>query len=304
MKKAVLLDSFTMDENKSDNSLMMHSLYTVADIGDGPELLKLYVEEMADPNSSDTAKRAYQLQNIEKASAAGGGVQRQAPSSLAPATNAVRTVADLFAAVKSRDANFQPKAASKAANRDGTPKMMYRGDGENFNVFDRKKSSYANLYGRGFYFTDSESHAGQYGNARKFFLDIKNPVPTEKRTITRDQMRRFLEAVKENDEDYSFENYGYGATVGDVLDSAYGKPDFAMLYDVDQTAIGNMVEAVELFNRVNGTDFDGFILPTETVVFKPEQIKSATGNVGTFDRGNPDIHAPARGATSGRRIGG
>jgi len=287
VKKAVLLDSFTMDESKSENSVMMHSLYAVADIGNGPELLKLYVEEMADPSSGDTAKRAYQLQNIERQQSGVKG-SAQAPS-LITQTADIETVADLFAAVKGRDVNFKPNPASKAVNEDGTPKVMYRGDSENFNVFDRKKSRYTNLNGRGFYFTDSGSHAGQYGNVRRFFLDIKNPVPMDKRTITRDQMQRFLEAVRENDEDYSFENYGYGATVNDVLDSVYGKSDFAMLSDVSQTAIGDTVAAVELFNRVNGTDFDGFILPTETVVFSPEQVKSATGNVGTFDRGTGDI---------------
>ena len=75
----------------------------VADIGKGPELLKLYVEELNDPNIDGTAKRAYQLQNIEKASALSGGVQGQAPSSLALKTNAIQTVADLYAAVKSHD---------------------------------------------------------------------------------------------------------------------------------------------------------------------------------------------------------
>ena len=67
IKKAVLLDSYTMAEEKtkSANSLLMHSLYAVADIGSGPELIKLYVEEMNNPNSENTAKRAYQLQNIE-----------------------------------------------------------------------------------------------------------------------------------------------------------------------------------------------------------------------------------------------
>ena len=45
----------------------------------------------------------------------------------------------------------------------------------------------------------------------------------------------------------------------------------------------------ELFNKVNGTNYDGVITPTETVVYEPTQIKSATDNIGTFDRSNPDI---------------
>lgn len=182
---------------------------------------------------------------------------------------------------------------SKVVDEQGRLKIMYRGGNSEFTVFDRKKSSYSNLYGRGFYFTDSEAHARQYGNAREFYLNIANPVPTSETTITRSQMRKFLEAVAENEDDFSFENYGYGATVDSVLKSVYGKSDFAMLYDVSQTAIGDMVAAVELFNDVNGTDFDGLILDTETVAFYSDQIKNTTNQTPTKD---PDIrHSLKRG---------
>ena len=118
VKNAVLLDSYASDsgKTKSPNSLLMHSMYAVADIGKGPEVLKLYVEEMNDPNKSTTVKRAYQIQNIEKASAVNGGVQGGTSSSLANTANAVYTVADLFAAVKAKDTAFQPKTAQKTAN--------------------------------------------------------------------------------------------------------------------------------------------------------------------------------------------
>jgi len=176
---------------------------------------------------------------------------------------------------------------SKVRDGNGNLKVMYQGGKGDFTVFDRKKSSYTNLYGRGFYFTDSESHAKQYGDARAFYLDIKNPVSTEEATITKSQMRKFLAAVAENEDDYSFENYGYGATVDSVLRAVYsGKSDFAMLYDVSQTAIGDMVAAVELFNEVNGTSYDGLILDTETVTFRSEQVKSVDNTEPTED---PDI---------------
>lgn len=99
-------------------------------------------------------------------------------------------------------------------------------------------------------------------------------------------MRKFIKAVAENEDDFSFENYGYGATVDSVLKSVYGKSDFAMLYDVSQTAIGDMVAAVELFNEVNGTGFDGLILDTETVAFRSNQIKNTDNLAPT---GDPDI---------------
>lgn len=172
---------------------------------------------------------------------------------------------------------------SKVVDDGGNLKVMYRGGNGGFTVFDRKHSKGSNLYGRGFYFTDSASHAAQYGSARAYYLNITSPVSTTETTITRGQMRKFLEAVAANEDDFSFENYGYGATVDSVLNSVYGKSDFAMLYDVDQTAIGDMVAAVELFNEVNGTNYDGLILDTETVAFRSNQIKNTTNKAPTSD---------------------
>ncbi len=102
-------------------------------------------------------------------------------------------------------------------------------------------------------------------------------------------MRNFLEAIAENEDDYDFYNYGENATVESVLNDLYSKGDFEMLQDVNATAIGDLVAATELFNEVNSTKYDGIILPTETVVFNSNQIKSATDNVGTFDKNNPDV---------------
>lgn len=143
---------------------------------------------------------------------------------------------------------------SKVRDKNGNLRVMYRGGNEDFTVFDRKKSKYANLYSRGFYFTDSESHARQYGNAKPFYLNITNPIMPGQKNITKDQLRKFLQEVAEN-EDYGLDNYGYGATVASVLNSVYGKGDFEMLMDINQTAIGDMVAAVELFNEVNGTNY-------------------------------------------------
>lgn len=66
-----------------------------------------------------------------------------------------------------------------------------------------------------------------------------------------------------------------------MLRSVYGKSDFAMLYDIDQTAIGDMAETLRLFNDVNGANFDGLILDTETVVFNPAQIKYTSNKTPT-----------------------
>ena len=73
-----------------------------------------------------------------------------------------------------------------------------------------------------------------------------------------------------------------------------------MIQDINATAIGDFAAAVELFNKVNGTDFDGIRTDTETVAFYPNQIKSAEmgtekENIGTFSRYNEDIRHAFRG---------
>lgn len=151
IKNAVLLDSLGIDPKKSENSLLMHSFYCVADIGKGKEVLKLYVEEMYDPTSKDTNKRAYKLQNIKRTSTVNGGVQGQPPSSLANTVNAIKTISDLFAFVKNYDPEFKPNPVSKVVNPDGTPRVMYHGTTSSFTAFDKKKAKSSGFYGRGFY---------------------------------------------------------------------------------------------------------------------------------------------------------
>ena len=184
-----------------------------------------------------------------------------------------------------------PQNASKVVNEDGTPRVMYHGSPAQFTIFDKKKAKYSGQYGRGFYFTNSQSHASTYGQQYSVYLNIRNPLEYGRDTVSRAQVQKFLESVAEN-EDYSIENYGT-YDVGEILDKVMGKnasiDAFQLIQDVNITAIGDMVEAAELFNQVNGTEFDGIVAATETVAFYPNQIKSATDNIGTFDANNPDI---------------
>ncbi|MDO4494945.1 MAG: hypothetical protein Q4B62_04065 [Clostridiaceae bacterium] len=283
VKNAILLDSFGSD--KGGESLMMHSLYAVADIGNGPEVLKLYVEELNNVNSNETIKRTYMLQNIEKQL---GSVSSQNKSASLVAPTAINNISNLYYFVKQYDKNFSPTSSSKVVNADGTPKIMYHGSPNSFTAFDKKKAKASGLYGKGFYFTDSESHAGQYGDKYAVYLNIKNPLEPGKNNLTKKQLMNFLEAVAENGEDYDIWNYGT-ENIAEIADSVYKNDAFSVIQDVNATAIGDFAEAIKLFNEVNGTDYDGIITPSETVVYEPTQIKSATDNIGTFDGNNPDI---------------
>lgn len=171
---------------------------------------------------------------------------------------------------------------SKIVDENGNLKVMYHGSQESFTVFDKRKSKASGLYGKGFYFTESKSHAQQYGSQYEVYLNITNPIQNGTNNITKDQLRNFVEALADN-EDYGIENYGYGATVDSITDDVYGKDDFAMLMDLNVTCVGNMVEAIELFNEVNGTDYNGIVAPTETVAFYPNQIKKVDNQSPTSD---------------------
>ena len=110
VENAILLDSYTIEKNeaKSENSAMMHSFYAVADMGNGKEVIKLFVEELNDVNSDGTINRAYKL----VLPAASARVQGNSPSPVTNTASNIRNVADLFQLVKSFDKNFNPKPAS------------------------------------------------------------------------------------------------------------------------------------------------------------------------------------------------
>ena len=190
---------------------------------------------------------------------------------------------------------------SKIVDADGKLKVMYHGSNAQFTVFDKSKAKGSGLYGRGFYFTDSSSHAGTYGSQHEVYLDIRNPLQAGAATVTRSQVRSYLEAVAEN-EDYSIENYGT-YDIDKVLDIVMGKSKsadaFKTIQDINATAVGDMVEAAELFNFVNGTSFDGIVVPTETIAFRPEQIKSVDNTKPTAD---PDIRFSLSADSEGRKL--
>ncbi len=171
VENAVLLDSFSIGKAKSENSIMMHSFYALADIGNGVEVLKLYVEEMYDPNSPTTAKRAYQLQSIEK----NGSLKVRSsgenlPSSISQATEI--SVADLVEYVKQSDTTYKPRGVNPVLlNSDGKPKVFYHGTGANFTEF--KYDEMSSVEGS-FFFAENKEDAQAYGRVMEVYLTAQN----------------------------------------------------------------------------------------------------------------------------------
>ena len=186
VENAVLLDSYTVPSKKakSENSVMMHSMYALCDNDNGIDLIKMYVEEMRDPNTNGTDKRSYQLQNIAKQQLSAKGSGKSLAQSFSAADS--YTISYLFKIVKQFDKNFNPEPSSKVVNEDGTPKVVYHGTSRGgFTEFDTYfyLSKYG-LFGNGAYFTESHSIADAYTHKGKgknpqiyeAYLNIKNPI--------------------------------------------------------------------------------------------------------------------------------
>lgn len=149
-----------------------------------------------------------------------------------------------------------PENASKVVNEDGTPKVVYHGTGSDFNAFDplRQGENYPQGEG-GFFFTTSRKSAENYAALHD-----------------KEGKGRVVEAY------LSIRN-PYGVTAyGDYVQAPAEK------YDDHRS---------EYLNEAERQGCDGIIVKGERstlyVVFDPTQIKSATDNIGTFDRENPDI---------------
>lgn len=286
VKNAVLLDTTSIDSPKSANSLLMHSMYAVADIGNGAEVLKLYVEELNDVNADGTIKRSYQLQNIENQQLTVKGSGNSLASSQSTAD--VESVADLHEIVKARGELKGSKSPNPdMLNEDGSPKVMYHGTPYGgFTVFKDWQ-----------YFTDNQQYADVYQNPsassiRGRYNEATNPttyaayLSVKKPFDTRDPK------VRKIWQDEFYGKWGDGTPL-----SERGLPDWTEGID--------LVEFLE----ENGYDFDAIILDeggtggygeavndrgVSVVVRSSNQIKSATDNIGTFDPHNPDIRYSSR----------
>ena len=108
-------------------------------------------------------------------------------------------------AISSGDMQTAQKMVDVAAEAAGYTGAYYHGSPNKFTAFDIRKSKSAGTFGKGFYFSDSETHAKQYGNTYKVFLNMENPLRAGSHTVKDADLRKFIEAVSQN-EDYSIEN--------------------------------------------------------------------------------------------------
>lgn len=156
----------------------------------------------------------------------------------------------------------KPRSASKVVNADGTPKVVYHGTGSEFWTFDLKKSG---------------TRFGETAEGLFFFTNKKNGYQDSAAdyAATADGTPRIVEAYLDIKRPLRIDSKG-----------AYTPTAY---FDT---------HAEEIYTRYLEGDYDGIIVENSDkasddsaiyMVDNPNQIKSATDNIGTFDRGEEDI---------------
>lgn len=162
-----------------------------------------------------------------------------------------------------------PESASKVVNADGTPKVVYHGTGAEFWTFDLNQSgkNYGDTSEGFFFFTNKRNgyqdsaldyareSAKESGKPRivAAYLDIRNPLRLDSNGYYTPTAYYDANASK------IYDQYLNGDYDGVIIENSDKSKDDSIIYLLDNAA----------------------------------EIKSATDNVGTFERNNPDIRFSA-----------
>ena len=275
-KNAVLFETNVSEptgNSKMPNTAFMHSLYAVVDNGDSYSIVKLLAEESMSSDLSADFIRGYELQSIEtikKVAKSEKGVLAD-DSGLTQHSATINTIADLYAAVKRSEKNNHLRTArnvnSALLNEDGTPKLFYHGakNGGGFEVFKNWQ-----------YFTEQEQYAQRYAKR-------DDPSAMYAVYLTADKVFDTRNADAAEVLDSIREEYG----LSELQDT--GLPDWTDGYDItdylsEHPELG--YDAVLLDEGGDLVDGKPVSRGTSIVIKDPAQVKSATDNIGTYDRGN------------------
>ena len=166
---------------------------------------------------------------------------------------------------------------SQLVSADGEPQILFHGTNQDFTEFDSSAVNSRFPFSFGFHFTDSRNEASTYadsvtnaavdfnpasrfgkppmegGNVMPVYLRAENPL-----IIHTDQITASVEADVNREQ---------------------------ILARLEEAKVAGTPYDSVIIKRERGDEYDGI----NVIVFDPTQIKSATGNVGSFDRDSADI---------------
>ena len=198
---------------------------------------------------------------------------------------------------------------SKVLDSNGEPLICYHGSSHKFNTFNYDKiGSQGTSEGFGFYFTSVKDIASGYATKRsvdgtlfEVFLNIRNPFSDTKRTITRDEIRKILLFLHEQDEN-ALSNYGDVDYEG-VNKVVFYAVEIENVSETDTQFIGSLINGgiapiEDVLNAVRiVTGKDGVFTIWESddrtvplyICIEPNQIKLADGSNTTFNPKDSDV---------------
>lgn len=297
-ENGVLLDSEVHEHHtnnaKNDMIAFDHKLYAVGQATNGTiGLYKITVEERFQDPYHTNERRFHNLKYIEKVAdvpADANVEQSHKDGSTMGSPTTDYTVADILSLGKTYDKDFHlGKAVNPALlNRDGTPRIVYHYTDEDFTVFEigRSGSNQGKTHGDGIYVSTNPtefSYAGK--NRMELYADIKNPFEMD---LTKSQAEQVYEKYFAPFHEDRFNTY---------------RPHVIQALQSSTKVFNYLSEAAET-NGIKTSDileelgYDGIHDGSEWVAFHSGQLKSATDNIGTFDRNNPDILHQYRDYTS------
>jgi hypothetical protein len=194
--------------------------------------------------------------------------------------------------------------------------VVYHGSKAKFDVFELNKANRIGASeGYGFYFTDNKNIAEGYrsnsGDLFEVYLSIKNPLNKDAKPFNNTELSKIIKAavaneIKENKGDIADYKDTFLSNIADTYSTNFNnsiKEAVKMLSEND-SAIDQIAELANIMGSENiamrsvtdATGYDGIYVKDFQggegdvyLAWYPEQIKSATGNKGTFDPENPSI---------------
>lgn len=321
VRESVLLDTHVSETGKSSKlpgTAFMHSLYTLVSMDDKKVLMKLYAEQALNQKTGEIFTRAYNVHYIEKVAEFENGVHSISGGLTLSHSTTDISVAELYEIVKQYDENFKPATVNRSMlNEDGTPKAAYHGTPSyGFTVFDKNLMGKGiDQFGAGFYFATDKNAAEHYGDKQyEVYLNIKKPIKIERSLdggdlfeveITPQQAYQILKrrpGIMDSEEsplgDYIEEYWSEGPKEWMIREMA---KNFSTIGDLDSDRSAFREYPNELHEAIRDVmGYDGVEVSFDNtkekfyVAWFPEQIKSATDNIGTFDASNPDIRYSQR----------
>jgi hypothetical protein len=168
---------------------------------------------------------------------------------------------------------------SKVVDGEGRPLVVYHGTTQDFGAAAAFRASERGTFGAGIYFASSPEMASEWAIGH----DGGRIMPVQL-SITRPFHTRADYAVGE-DRDVD-------SPAVPLIEAVFGHDSAAVIETLRNTEDGHLGEAVR--QRLKELGYDGIVATysdgsREYIAFRPEQIKSALGNDGSFDRDDPSI---------------